>query len=80
MFRHHLYWSDLIQLDLLRHDLSLHGLSYFFVQLDHARASLDQSYENETRLRQEAEHCKREMAKLQDKVEQVTVLQNFLQS
>ena len=40
-------------------------------QLDHARASLDQSYENETRLRQDAEHCKREMSKLQDKVDQV---------
>ena len=31
---------------------------------------MDQSYENETRLRQDAEHCKREMAKLQDKVDQ----------
>jgi hypothetical protein len=45
-------------------------ISIFFSrnQLDHARASLDQSYENETRLRQEADNCKREMVKLQVKI------------
>ena len=34
-------------------------------QLDHARASLDQSYENESKLKQDAEQCKREILRLQ---------------
>ena len=39
-------------------------------QLDHARASLDHSYENETTLKQDAEAAKRELARAQDKLEQ----------
>jgi len=39
-------------------------------QLDHARLSLDNTYESETRLRQELEFSKKDLAKFQDKFEQ----------
>merc|ERR1712223_1602846 len=39
-------------------------------QLDHARLSLDNTYESETRLRQELEFSKNDLAKFQDKFEQ----------
>merc|ERR1712226_884881 len=39
-------------------------------QLDHARSSLDHSYENESRFKTEAESYRRDMKKLQDKLEQ----------
>merc|ERR1712141_197448 len=39
-------------------------------QLDHARQSLDNTYESETRMRQELELIKRDFSKLQDKLDQ----------
>ena len=39
-------------------------------QLDHARESLDHTYEAETRLRQEMELMKKDFSKLQDKLDQ----------
>ena len=39
-------------------------------QLDHARQSLDNTYESETRIRQELELVKRDYSKLQDKLDQ----------
>jgi chromosome segregation ATPase len=49
----------------------LQRLCFLLLQLDHARASLDQSFENETRLKQDADNCRREVGKLQDKVDQL---------
>ena len=39
-------------------------------QLDHARQSLDNTYEQETRTRQEMELMKKDFSRLQDKLEQ----------
>ena len=39
-------------------------------QLDHARQSLDNSYEQETRTRQEVELMKKDFSRVQDKLEQ----------